>query len=61
MQTAMITSTKMTVASRAVTMTEMIEARTVDVEQEGHTSHCTDPVGDVHECYSGLVQCPICV
>ena len=29
----------MTVASRAVMMAVMTEARTTDVEQEGHTSH----------------------
>ena len=33
------TSTKMTVASRAVTMAVMTEARTTDVELKGHASH----------------------
>ena len=39
LQTAISTSTKMTVASRAVMMAERAEARATDVEQEGHTSH----------------------
>ena len=38
LQTAIITSTEMTVASRAVAMTVMTEARTVDVKQEGLVS-----------------------
>ena len=37
LNTVIITSTEMTVASRAVAMAVMTEARTVDVEQEGHT------------------------
>ena len=39
LQTAISTSIKMTVASRAVMMAVMTEARTTDVEQEGLTSH----------------------
>ena len=35
----------MTVASRAVTMAAMTEARTTDVEQEGHTSHWVEVKG----------------
>ena len=39
LNTVIVTSTEMTVASRAVAMAVMTEARTVDVEQEGHTLH----------------------
>lgn len=39
LQTAIVTITEMDEASRVVTMPVMIEAREVNSEQEGHTSH----------------------
>ena len=50
LQTAISTSTKMTVASRAVMMAVMTEARTTDVELKGHTSLTISDVRQTSHC-----------